>query len=570
MTLSQTDKEYYEGANYYAGVTTALTQSFIPITPHPKQQLFLGLDNVKEALFGGGTGGGKTIALLADALKYVHIKDYSALLLRRNFPDLKQEGGLIDVAHDWLHGTPAKWSEQDKQWNFPSGASLRFGYLDTENDKYRYQGGEYQYIGFDEITQFHESQYQYLFSRCRKKEGLNVPLRIRGATNPGGIGGAWVYERFIPEEFRPEDAGQLKVWTKTQEDGHTTAFVPSLLDDNPSLNKQSYIESLMQLDEITRQQYLLGDWLIQVRGDILYTYSEAHSVITWEQFESVFGHKEIPQHWQVSVYQDWGTTKEHPCVTTWFATAGQNAPEINGVSMADKVFAYRGLMLTQCTAHDVGVRIKELMVKTGEISRCLRWQMSHEASSERMEYLQQGLSFSNWPTGKTRGIEQLKNAFAIKDTGKVHPFKPSLTGCPSLFLIVDNDELLNPKTDLGLARWRAEIPAYHWDSLKSGEVMTKLVPYALFNDAVDGLRAAAADYFPSSVALSMTEVLKKKITEQTIYARDLKEDVSVSAQISRSMAAVKAVKALKDDGYDLDYDGVEREPEPFRDLSEGW
>lgn len=551
-----------------------IPERFIAVTPHPKQKLFLELDDTKEALFGGATGGGKTVALLADALRFIHVKDYSALLLRRNFPDLKQEGGLIEVAHDWLTPTSAKWNEQDKEWLFPSGAKLRFGYLDTENDKYRYQGGEYQYIGFDEVTQFSESQYLYLYSRLRKKQGLNVPLRMRAATNPGGIGGQWVYDRFIPENFSPTEASQLRVWIKEGLDQHgrpiTRAFVPSLLDDNPSLDRESYIESLMQLDEITREQYLKGDWLIQIRGDILYTYSEAHTVISWDQFASVFGEKKIPAHWRIGVYQDFGTTSEHPCVTSWFATAGANAPEIGGVSMKNKVFLYRGMMLTQCTASEVAKLIHGVMSEHGEIGRCHRWQMSHEASSERLEYIQQQLPFSNWPTGKTRGIEQLKGAFMLSDTDKPHPFKPQLMGCPQLFLIVDHNELVYPKTDAGLVRHRAEIPAYHTHKLKTGEVMTRWEPYPLFNDAIDTMRAAASDYFPTATPLTFHEELNKKVQEHTVFATELKEDTSIAAQISRSMATAKALKELQEDGWDVDDQGIETEREFFTELTGGW
>lgn len=530
MRATAADREYYSAVNYYNG----LASGFIQVKPHPKQQLFLDLDDEREVLFGGATGGGKTVSLLADALKFVHVPDYSALLLRRTFPELKQEGGLIDVAHGWLQNTSAVWNEQDKIWSFPSGATLKFGYLETENDKYRYQGGEYQYIGFDELTQFSESQYKYLFSRNRKKATLDVPLRMRGATNPGGIGGQWVYERFIPEDFSPQEAHTLKVWYKDAVDGdgkaYRAAFVPSLLNDNPSLDRESYLDSLNQLDEITRQQYLTGDWLIQQRGDILYTYSEPHTVISWSQFAEVFGCHGIPAHWLLSVYQDWGTTPDHPCVTSWFATAAQNGP------LAGKVFLYRGMMLNQCTAREVGARIKNLMAIDGEISRCRRWQMSHEASSERLEYNQQGLPFINWPTAKTRGVEQMKNAFALKDVDKPHPFKSNLQGCPDLFLIVDDAEMVNPKTDRGLARWRAEFPAYHWDKLKSGEVNTRLVPYALFNDAIDTVRAAAADYFPGAARLTAVEkfdveMASKGLAKESIMAIEDEEEMKAKLTV---------------------------------------
>lgn len=486
-------------------------EKFIPWEPHPKQKLFLSIENehmfkdqkVIECLFGGATGGAKSVALLMSALKYVHVPKYSALLLRRSYPDLKQEGGLMSLAHEWLNGSSAKWNEVDKTWTFPSGATLRFGYLDTENAKYRYQGGEYHFVGFDELTQFTESQYNYLFSRIRKRESIPVPLRMMGATNPGGIGGQWVYDRFIPEDFKPAQASDLNVWYKERSDGHIVAFVPSMLDDNPSLDRAAYLQSLMQLDEITRQQYLNGDWQIQIRGDILYTYSEPHSVISWSQFEKIFCTRTIPSHWKVGVFQDVGQTESHPCVTSWFATAAENSPTIGGVSTAGMVFLYRGLMETRMTARDMSKQIKSLMGQ--EQSQCMHWHMSHEAASERMEYNKQGLPFSPWKTGRTRGIEQLKNAFSLVHNDRPNPFKPDLKGHPKLFLIVDDEELIYAKSDRGLARWRAEILAYHWNTLRSGEPVTRLVPYPLFNDAVDTMRAAAAEYWPVSTEKTLNE-----------------------------------------------------------------
>ena len=91
------------------------------------------------------------------ALQYIDVPGYRALLFRRTFADLNLPGALMDRARDWLGGTPARWNAHDHVWTFPSGASLTFGYLETERDKYRYQSSELQYIGFDELTQFGES-----------------------------------------------------------------------------------------------------------------------------------------------------------------------------------------------------------------------------------------------------------------------------------------------------------------------------------------------------------------------------------------------------------------------------
>lgn len=124
---------------------------------------------------------------------------YSALLLRRSFTDLALPGAIMERSHEWLRGTDARWNERDKTWTFPSGATLTFGYLASDADRYRYQGTELAFCGFDKLTPFTQSQYSYLFSRLRRLAGTNVPVRMRVASNPGGEGHAWVYDRFMPD-----------------------------------------------------------------------------------------------------------------------------------------------------------------------------------------------------------------------------------------------------------------------------------------------------------------------------------------------------------------------------------
>ncbi|MGB9866728.1 MAG: phage terminase large subunit [Bacillota bacterium] len=204
-----------------------------------------------EALYGGAAGGGKSEALLMAALQYVDVPGYSAILFRRTYTDLSLPNALMDRAHQWLDGTDAKWNEREKTWHFPSGATLSFGYLETENDKYRYQSAEFQFIGFDELTQFTESQYRYLFSRLRRLKNSRVPLRIRAASNPGGIGHEWVKQRFIIEGER-----------------YGRPFIPARLEDNPYLDAEEYEKSLANLDPVTREQLLNGDWSARQSGSM--------------------------------------------------------------------------------------------------------------------------------------------------------------------------------------------------------------------------------------------------------------------------------------------------------------
>lgn len=189
--------------------------------------------------------------MLMGALQFVHVPGYASLLLRRSFADLNLPEALIPLSHRWLQGTRATWDGQKHLWSFPSGAVLQFGYLETENDKYRYQSSAFQNIGFDELSQFKVSQYEYLSSRLRKPTGMNVPLRMRAGSNPGGVGHEWVKQRFI-------DA--------TRAIGRM--FIPAKLEDNPGIDRASYEESLNKLDPVTRAQLRYGDWSIRPEGNL--------------------------------------------------------------------------------------------------------------------------------------------------------------------------------------------------------------------------------------------------------------------------------------------------------------
>ncbi|MFA5458675.1 MAG: LAGLIDADG family homing endonuclease, partial [Synergistaceae bacterium] len=191
-------------------------------------------------------------ALLMAALQYAWVPDYAALILRRTYADLALSGAIMDRSLQWLTGTGAQWNSPGHKWTFPSGATLTFGYLESERDKYRYQSAEFQFIGFDELTQFTETQYSYLFSRLRRLKNTDVPLRMRAASNPGGVGHEWVKNRFkIDSGGDPE-----------------RPFIGAKLDDNPHVDQEAYEEALSKLDYVTREQLRRGDWTITHSGGI--------------------------------------------------------------------------------------------------------------------------------------------------------------------------------------------------------------------------------------------------------------------------------------------------------------
>jgi len=235
-------------------LTPRLTR-YIPFDPTPKQRAFLLMNAIREILYGGAAGGGKSVSQLMAALQFVDIPGYSAILFRKTYADLALPGALIDISKQWLmpfvEAREVKWSEKEKQYVFPSNATLNFGYLESANDCYRYQGAEFQYIGMDEVTHIDPANYRYLFSRLRKPKALNVPLRFRATANPGGQFGEYYYQRFFVDG---KDRGRV--------------FIGAGIDDNPHLDAEAYKESLDELDPVTREQLLNGNWQIKAAGDL--------------------------------------------------------------------------------------------------------------------------------------------------------------------------------------------------------------------------------------------------------------------------------------------------------------
>jgi predicted phage terminase large subunit-like protein len=223
-----------------------LHNPYIPHKPFRQQAIFLTLED-EEAFYGGQAGGGKSDALLMAALEYVRFPQYRAILLRKSLKELKKSGALIERSHKWLDSTDAHWHEQDSYWQFPSGAKLEFGYLSNSADLDQYDSAEYHFMGYDELTSFTEYLYVTASGRIRKNEGDPIPLRLRGASNPGKIGHKWVKDRFIKGPYK---------------------FIPSTYKQNKYINQEAYERTLMKLPYVQRKQKMDGDWDIGSEGGL--------------------------------------------------------------------------------------------------------------------------------------------------------------------------------------------------------------------------------------------------------------------------------------------------------------
>ena len=287
--------------------------------PQPKQAAFMARPEY-EALYGGAAGGGKSEALVIDALRQVHIPHYKGLILRKTYPQLAE---LIDKS---LFYYPriypgARYNSSSHTWTFPSGAKIIFGSMQYTKDRTRYQGQSYDFVGFDELTHFTYDEYSYLFSRNRPN-GPGTRVYMRSTANPGGIGHAWVKERFITAARPMQPITEEVSWRDPTGAEHKSVrkriFVPSTVFDNQILmqNDPEYVQRLASMPEAERNALLYGDW-DSFSGQVFTEWRNDSDHYADRINTHVISPFKIPDTWRIWCGMDWGYSR--PFSVGWFA-----------------------------------------------------------------------------------------------------------------------------------------------------------------------------------------------------------------------------------------------------------
>lgn len=274
--------------------------------PGPQAEA-IAADWCPELFYGGAAGGGKSDFLLGDYLQDVptYGEAWRGILFRRTYPELEE---IIARSRDIYPLTGAEWFEQKRQWQWPNGALLKMRYLERDADATRYQGHQYTWIGWDELTQW-PSLFGYRFLRARLRSAHPVPTkRIRAAANPGGIGHMAVKDYFID----PAPGGFAPILDP--ETGMERMFIPARLRDNSILlaNDPEYAGRLKGLgSEALVRAWLDGDWSV-VEGAFFDCWS--HRLIV-RPFP-------IPEGWARIRSFDWGSAS--PGSVGWWAIASDD------------------------------------------------------------------------------------------------------------------------------------------------------------------------------------------------------------------------------------------------------
>jgi hypothetical protein len=338
----------------------------------------------REVFYGGARGGGKSYAMLVDPLRYCSRPHHRALLIRRTMPELRDLISKSQLLYSKAY-PGAKWREQEKEWRFPSGAKIEFGYAENMTDVLRYQGQSYTWIGIDELPQYPSPDiYNFLRSSLRSVD-KDIPVYLRATGNPGNIGSQWVKEMFV-DPAEPNSAFDIKIDTPVGVKTITRRFIPAKLQDNPYLMQtDDYYAMLASLPDIQRKQFLDGDW-------------DAYEDSAFPEFSKtihVVEPFEIPKGWYKFRAADWGYSS--PACVLWFAVDYNNNlwlyRELYTSKVTADIFAKQVLELesgeyiqygvldssTWAKRGDVGPSIAETMIQQG-----CRWRQSDRSPKSRI------------------------------------------------------------------------------------------------------------------------------------------------------------------------------------------
>lgn len=267
-------------------------RKIVNIGPQPGPQEAVLATQADIAIFGGAAGGGKSYGLLLEPLRHMGNPRFGAVIFRRTSVQIRNQGGLWDESYSLYAQLGAYPRDYCLEWEFPSGATVKFAHLEHEKSVYDWQGAQIPLLGFDELTHFTEQMFFYMLSRVRSMSG--VPGYVRATCNPDVD--SWVrrfIDWWIDQEGYPisERCSRLRWfirrddamhWADTREEllarfgadeiPMSVTFIPSKLDDNPLLvaKDPTYRAKLRALPRVDRLRLEGGNWNVRASAGTIF------------------------------------------------------------------------------------------------------------------------------------------------------------------------------------------------------------------------------------------------------------------------------------------------------------
>ncbi|MFZ5975157.1 MAG: phage terminase large subunit [Bacillota bacterium] len=390
--------------------------------PTPRQRLFHA-STADEVLYGGAAGGGKTKAVVMDALlRCLRHAGTQAYLFRRTYRELKDT-----VLGEALQSVPTDLGEycaSDYEFRLINGSVMRFRHCQYDEDRMRYQGAEIQWLYIDELTHFSKAVYDFLKSRLRARRALKVKPLVRATANPGGVGHAWVRDHFI-ERGEPEKEHVFEVYSKTlgRAQRRSIVYIPALCTDNPYLG-QDYIFELEQKPRALRDALLHGRW-DAFEGQVFSEWRDVPEHYHDGIGTHVIADFAVPHSWKRYRAFDFGFAR--PFAALWMA-----------VDPDERVYVYREMY--GAGAPDEGVRKTPVEIARailqaekdageGEISGVADpsiWDASR-GESIAAQMAREGVHFQKGDNARIAGKMQMHKRLAFDGTGR--PFLYVMRSC---------------------------------------------------------------------------------------------------------------------------------------------
>ena len=280
-----------------------------------KKQAMFHASPANEILYGGAAGGGKTKALIMDALfRCLKWPNTVAVIFRRTYQELEDTD--IKEAQSSYPESIATYNAGRHEYRLVNGSKILFRHCENAADRFRYSGLEAQHMYFDELTTFEQVVYDFLKTRLRAKRSLGCVPIVKSASNPGNIGHGWVKKLFVDAgpymEIRTQEV-YSETLHKTKK--IKTQYIPSLATENPYIT-DDYIFELEQKPEALRRALLNGDW-DSFEGQVFKEWKDDPAHYKDRLWTHVIEPFDIPADWPRYFGFDHGYSKPFSC--GWFA-----------------------------------------------------------------------------------------------------------------------------------------------------------------------------------------------------------------------------------------------------------
>lgn len=246
--------------------------------------------------------GGKSHTCLTKALKFINDPAARVAIIRRSYPTLKLQGGLVDESKGIYRHFGGKFNKQNLEWEFPNGATIKF--VAIPDNLADWQGLQASHMLVDEAAEFKEDEILFLLSRLRSS-GFRGHSSITMTCNPSRDSFLYNWVEYsldevtgIPVAGTENDtrwmvnlSGQVH-WGTSSEDlwervgkpgGYVRMhddirevnflpmsfrFIPLTVYDNPILlkNNPGYLRNLLSQPRVNQLRFLHGSWTARAEG----------------------------------------------------------------------------------------------------------------------------------------------------------------------------------------------------------------------------------------------------------------------------------------------------------------